>query len=443
MHAGAENQIRESIDHLFRYYAGQMVSVLSRIFGLEKLDMIEDAVQDALVTALRKWPYSGMPDNPTAWVIQVSKNRILDNLRANKKFVSTEEHLEDVENAIILQVAEGNAYFAGEMSEDQLRMIFACCHPSIPPDAQVALTLKIVGGFSVGEIARAYLASEDSVAKMLTRAKAKLRSGDVSLEIPVRSELKNRMDAVTKVLYLMFNEGYSASGGEELIRRDLCLESIRLSELLAAHPITSSPTVDALAALLLFQASRLDSRCREDGELMLLSEQDRTLWDKKMIGRALHHFRLSASGDELSDYHLEAEIAACHATAMSYEDTRWEQILNCYELLQQRKFSPVVELNRIIALAKIEGGETGLLELKKFEKDQSLKDYNLFHITLATFLSETGDYAKALDSYSKAIALTQNEIVLRFLCKRMDLLKLKIDRRRESSKTTPGNDLEH
>lgn len=392
-----------------------MVSILSHIFGLENLDMIEDAVQDSLVTAMKTWSHAGIPDNPRAWLVQVSKNRILDRLRYDKKFHNVDETQDQIDNAFKVFDSHDAIYFANEVGEDQLRMIFACCHPAIAADSRVALTLKIVGGFRVSEIARAFLASDESIAKMLTRSKQRLREKNVVLEIPPPADVPSRIDTVLKVIYLMFNEGYAASEGDELIRRDLCLEAIRLSELLAEHPVTSSPAVNALAALLLFQASRLDSRCRDDGELLLLPDQDRSLWNKDLIERAMLHFGRSAKGTELSDYHIEAEIAACHAVAASFAETDWQHILGCYEILQQRKPSPIVDLNRIIALAKIEGAQRGLEELGRFHCSEKLKGYNLFHITRATFLAEVGLSNEAADSYLKAIELTQNETLRRFL----------------------------
>lgn len=395
-----------------------MVSVLSRIFGLEKLDLIEDAVQDALISALKTWPYAGYPDNPRAWLIQVSKNKILDRLRRDGRNAAQD----DLENALVSVDPEKAVYFAREVEEDQLRMIFACCHPAIPPDSQVALTLKTVGGFGVLEIASAFLAQEDSVTRMISRAREKLRAGGIRLEIPAPAELSHRLDPVLKVLYLMFNEGYSASEGDSLIRTDLCFEAIRLCELLAAHPVTGTPKTHALAALFLFQGARLASRHDYRGDLLLLSEQDHNLWDKAALNRALRHFRLSASGDELSDYHLEAEIAACHSLARDFESTEWERILECYEELASRKFSPVVELNRMIVYAKVNGYGKGPEELKKFGEDNRLKNYNLFHVTMAHFLAETGDKERARASYEKALALTRNEPVRRFLIKKIENL---------------------
>ena len=415
-----ENSVHESVDHLFRHHAGQMVSVLSRIFGLERLDMVEDAVQEALISALKNWPYAGFPDNPRAWLIQVSKNKILDHLRREGRMQAIDDGLEDALGAID---AEDTVFFANEVGEDQLRMIFACCHSAIPPDAQVALTLKTVGGFGVREIASAFLGRDDSVTRMISRAKQKLRDGGIRLEIPPPAEIPYRIEAVLKVLYLMFNEGYSASEGDALIRKDLCFEAIRLCELLAAHPVTEMPKTHALAALFLFQGARLSSRHDYQGDLLLLSEQDRENWDKGMLAQAMYHFRLSASGEELSDYHLEAEIAACHSLAQNFESTDWERILGCYEELASRKFSPIVELNRMIVHAQVYGYREALDELNKFGADNRLKNYNLFYVTRAHFLAETGENSEARESYEQALVLTRNEPVRRFLQKKIDSIR--------------------
>jgi len=419
MQGTATIEIQESLDHLFRHHAGQMVSVLSRIFGLEKLDLIEDAVQDALVTALRKWPFTGMPDNPRAWLIEVSKNRILDRLRRDKKFQSTEDEIESAENLLQDLGRSESVYFSSEISDDQVQMIFACCHPIIPPDSQVALTLKVVSGFSVSEIARAFLAKDEAIAKMITRAKTKLRSERIRLEMPPPGELRVRLDSVLKVLYLIFNEGYSASEGAELIRKDLCFEAIRLAEFLASHPVTASPKVHALTALFLFQGARLSSRCDHNGELLLLSEQDHSLWDVRILRRGLEHFRRSAAGDELTDYHLEAEIASLYALTPDYASTDWKQIVACYEILQSRKFSPVVELNRIIALGQIDGAAKALEELSVLSAEPTMSSFNLYYLTRAHFLSETGRKAEARIAYETAAKLTRNTSVARFIEKRL------------------------
>jgi RNA polymerase sigma factor (sigma-70 family) len=413
MPSQSSDQIHQSIDHLFRHRAGQMIATLTRIFGINRLDQVEDAVQDAMARALRLWPYQGAPDNPTAWLIQVAKNRALDQLRRDSRFTETTD---DVEIPI---GGEADATFAGEIRDDQLRMIFTCCHPLIPEDGQIALTLKTVGGFSVSEIARAFLAREPSVTKTITRAKQRLREFDIKLEMPAPDKLPARLESALKIIYLMFNEGYSALEGEELVRTDLCHEAIRLCELLAGHPVTGAPKVHALGALLLFQGARLAARCDAAGELLLLSEQDRSLWDRAMIGRGLRYMRRSAGGNEVSDYHLEAEIAACHALAKSFEDTDWPRVLDCYEELLNRKPSPVVALNRIVALSKVEGVEAGLAELNKLSEDRTLRNYYPFYAARGELLREAGNKIEAIDSYQKALGLTSSEPVRRFLMKRI------------------------
>jgi RNA polymerase sigma-70 factor (ECF subfamily) len=305
------------------------------------------------------------------------------------------------------------------MSEDQLRMIFACCHPSIAPDSRVALTLKIVGGFSVAEIASAYLSNEEAVAKMLTRAKARLRSDGVSMEIPVAREIIGRLDAVLKVLYLIFNEGYGASAGNELLRRDLCLEAIRLVEILSRHPLTVLPKVHAAAALFLFQSARFPARTNHTGELVLLPDQDRTLWDKGLAARGLWHMRQSAQGDEISTFHLEAEIAGIYTLAENYDATDWRRILECYDLLREISYSRIAELNRAVVVGQIEGAEAAIAALDRLADASDLYSYNLFHITRAHLLSCSGSLTGARDAYQQALSLTKNESVRRFISQRL------------------------
>ncbi len=413
------DQIHLSVDHLFRHRAGQMIATLARIFGIERLDQVEDAVQEAIVRALKLWPHQGVPENPTAWLIQVAKNLLLDGLRRDNRFQLSSGEIDDPIESLGHLPAETGAAFANEIRDDQLQMIFTCCHPMVPEDGQIALTLKTVGGFSVSEIARAFLARESAVAKTLARAKHRLREFNIRLEMPQPAKLPARLDPVLKVIYLMFNEGYSALEGEELVRTDLCYEAIRLCDLLAEHPVAGSPKVHALAALLLFQGARLSARCDAAGELLLLSEQHRSLWDQVMFRRGLYHLRKSASGDELSDYHLEAEIASCHALAESFEATDWPRVLDCYEELLNRKPSSVVALNRIVALAKVYGAEAGLVELEKIAEDRTLRNYYPFYATRGELLREAGRTNDAIEAYQKALSLTSSEPIRRFLMRRM------------------------
>ncbi len=407
-----EIKVRDSIDHLFRRHAGQMVLVLSRIFGFEHLDVIEDAVQDALVAAMKKWPFTGIPANPRAWLIEAAKNRVVDNLRRS---VKSDELLDEAATANGIDTL----FFGSEMPDDELRMIFACCHPAIAPDSQVALTLKIVGGFSVSEIAPAFLSNDEAVAKMISRAKGRLRKRQVALEMPVADQLNARIDAVLKALYLLFNEGYIASAGDELVRKDLCFEAIRLCSILASHPVTRLPRVHALLALFLFLGARLSARTGLSGELLLLADQDRSSWDQEMIASGLQHFRLSASGTRLSEYHLEAEIAAIYTLSPDYSSTDWARILECYERLQQRKFSPVIELNRIIVLSKLSGPQSALEQLNKLELGRELTNYSLFYVTKSHFLTQLDRLDEARTALTTAVELTNNEPVRRFLIKKL------------------------
>ncbi|MCO6509848.1 MAG: sigma-70 family RNA polymerase sigma factor [Aridibacter famidurans] len=413
------DQITESVDHLFRRHAGQMTAVLTRIFGFGKIDLIEDAIQESMLRALSHWSYKGLPDNPRAWLIQVAKNNILDRLRKSSRDADLEEGSRLLDAWARSAGSSVDTAFEKEIREDQLQMIFACCHPALTPDSRIALTLKTVGGFSVGEIAVAFLSNKDAVAKMLVRAKKKLRDEGARMEIPAPSELGPRLESVLKVLYLMFNEGYSASGGESAVRTDLCHEAIRLARLLADHPLTSQPKVHALAALFLFQASRLPARSGEGGTLTILPDQDRSLWDRKMIAEGLRHFRSSASGSEISDYHLEAEIASYHAVSEDYGSTDWRALLEAYDRLLERRYSQIAALNRIIALAEVEGPDKALEELQTLA-DEKLEAYYPYHVTLAELQRRTGLGEDALRSYEFAAGLVENEAVKRFLRKRRE-----------------------
>lgn len=418
-----QNLVNESVDHLFRHHSGQMVSVLSRLFGLEKLDLIEDAIQDAMIQALKLWAFQGIPNNPRAWLIEVAKNKIFDQLRRSNKFEATNEEFENASKHLQTLCFTDLVHFQNEVSEDVLQMMFACCHPLISPDSQVALTLKTVGGFSIGEITSAFLSREETIAKMLTRAKQKLRQHKIRLEMPSPDKISSRFESVLKVLYLMFNEGYNALQSKNLIRQDLCFEAIRLGKLLANHPLTNLPKVHALLALFLFQGARLNSRFDENGDILLLSQQNRSLWNKQMIAEGLQHFRLSAKGEELSDYHLEAEIASSHAVAKDFASTDWSRILSCYEILSERSPSPIVTLNKTIALAKVKDAESGLRALKTLKEEVSLTNYLPFYITLGELQAETGRNLEAVDSYQKAVKLSGNEAIRRFLQKKMQEIK--------------------
>lgn len=399
------NDVGQLVDHLFRRESGRMVAGLTRIFGPAHLDLAEDVVQEALLQALRTWPFRGVPDNPAGWLVQVAKNRALDALRRNASLASKEEDI---------RAWAAARYQEEEEMDDQLRLIFICCQSAVSqgvPDARVALTLKTVGGFGVPEIARAFLAKEATVAQRLVRAKHRLQQARPPFEVPPPRELPAALDSVLEVLYAMFNEGYSTHRGEELVRRDICYEAIRLVRLVAGHPALDTPKAHALAALLHLQGARLGSRVDSEGNLLLLSEQDRSTWDRGLIAAGFHHLDRSARGDELSVYHLEAGIAAGHIG----EKTDWPEILRLYDLLLELKPSPVVALNRAVALAMVEGPEAGLAALAPIRLD----DYYLLPATEGELQARAGHPHRAAEAFYRALEMTCPEPVRRRLTERM------------------------
>ncbi len=426
-HEKAPSAVRNSLDLLFRRRAGQLAATLARVLGVENLDLVEDLVQDAFVQALKKWPYAGVPDNPGAWVLAVAKNRAVDILRRQGRW---REKRNELERSILPALDAGRVYFSTELDDDQLRLMFACCHPALPRDAQVALTLKTVGGFSVEEIARAFLTGRATVAQRLVRAKRSLRDRRIELAIPAAEALPPRLDAVLEVLYLLFNEGYAATAGDELVRIDLCEEAMRLAELVAAHPLVGGPRVNALAALFLFQAARLPARKDADGEQLLLEEQDRSSWDRSLLRRGLEHLRLAARGETLSAYHLEAEIASCHALADSFEDTDWNKILACYDRLLELTPAPVVALNRVVALAKVEGPDAGLRALSSLSGERALRHYGPRYAIEGDLLLQLGRATEARAVLDKAASLAASEPVRRYLERRARHLETESTRRR-------------
>ncbi len=399
------------VDHLFRHQAGQMVSTLTRIFGADNLELVEDVVQETLMQALQQWPYRGIPENPSAWIIQVAKNHALDILRRDANLRDKAPLIANESRASI----DLDITLDDPLGDDQLTMIFMCCHPLLHREAQIALTLKTVGGFGVSEIAKAFLISDETVAQRLVRAKRKIRDEKIPFELPSEGALSERLDAVLQILYLIFNEGYDAHEGESLVRQDLCGEAIRLVSLLVAHKIGDTPQAHALLALMLLQASRLATRVDAKGELLLLSEQDRSQWDHALIEQGIYHLEQSARGDALTEYHLEAGIAACHAVAPSYEETDWQTILNYYDELEALNPSPIIALNRAVALGMVKGSSAGLTALEKIRDDPQLKHYYLIPATFGEFYERCGDLNRAAEFYRHAAAMTANETERRFL----------------------------
>src|SRR2546425_2136265 len=334
--------ISQLVEHLFRHESAKMVATLTRIFGIEHLNLAEDVVQEALGRALQTWPYRGIPENPSAWIMRASRNLALDVIRREKVFRGKETEIARLIEAGGSSTPEAVIFSENEITDDRLRMMFVCCHPMIPPEAQVALALKTLCGFSVTEISRAFLTTEAAIAKRVTRAKQKIQEAHVPFEIPVGDEMARRLDSVLHSLYLLFNEGYKASSGDKLVREELCHEAIRLAALLAEHPAGNQPRTHALLALMLLNGARLLTRIYGAGNILRLQDQDRADWNGPMIARGFFHLAQSAAGDELNEYHLQAGIAACHCAAKDYPSTDWPQILSLYDRLTELNDSPVV-----------------------------------------------------------------------------------------------------
>ncbi len=395
-----------------------MVATLTRIFGIEHLSLAEDVVQEALARALQTWPFYGVPKNPSAWIMRASRNLALDVVRRRKVFQNKQAEIIRLMDR--QSTAPDEAIFSeDEISDDHLRLMFVCCHPAIPADAQVALALKTLGGFGVTEISRAFLTTDAAIAKRLTRAKQKIREAQIPFEIPAGEELAQRLESVLQSLYLLFNEGYKASTGDNLVREELCDEAIRLAELLVQHRAGNQPKTHALLALMLLNAARFPTRLDSEGNLLRLKEQDRTRWDQTMIARGMFHFAQSAAGDELSEYHLQAGIAACHCAAKDYESTDWRQILSLYDRLIEFDQSPVVALNRAVAVAKIHGPQAGIAAVAAIRSSQKLKSYYLLYAVLGEFESQLDHKQTAAEHFRRSFELAETKSERAFLLKRL------------------------
>ena len=404
------------VEHLFRHRYGEMVAGLCRVLGPERLDLVEDVVQEALLRALRTWPQDGVPERPDAWVFRVARNLALDALRHRQVAARKEREL--------LQWAGadgGGAALPREgPADDTLRMMFLCAHPDVPAETRVPLVLKTVGGFGTAEIAAALLQKEGTIAQRLTRAKARLQGGAVPFAMPSPAELSARLPLVLDVLYLMFDEGWRSHRGVDLVRQDLVEEAVRLCALLLDEPACARPEVHALLALMLFLGARLPARTDDAGELLTLCEQDRSRWDRAWLGCGCHHFARSIGGEAITPWHVEAAIASLHAAAPSYQQTDWPAVLREYDRLLALAPSPVVRLNRAVAVAKVHGAGAGLRELAALQRDLALADYFLLPATTAHLHWQCGDHAAAAQLLAQALALPCSAPERRLLQRRLD-----------------------
>ncbi|HEX4591124.1 MAG TPA: sigma-70 family RNA polymerase sigma factor [Gemmataceae bacterium] len=380
------------VEHFFRHEAGRLVSVLTRFFGWRNFELVEDMVQATLLQALQAWRVR-VPDNPSAWVHHIARNKILDALRREKTGRRALEGWAGARPPFDGTLDE--LFLDTEIEDSQLRMMFACCHPHLPRENQLALTLKALCGFGNSEIARALLVGEETIKKRLQRATRDLVEQGIALDPPPAEELPGRLDGVHQVLYLFFNEGYRPAEGDAAIRADLCEEAARLCHLLCSQSRFATPATHALMALMLFHAARLDARLDHDGSILLLEDQDRSKWDDRLIRRAEEFLNQSAEGPVVSPFHFEAAIACRHCTAKSYAETDWPAILRLYDALLALHRSPIYLLNRAIVVAQIDGPRAGIRALTEVGRDPALNRYFLFEATLGELYRRAGDFGEA------------------------------------------------
>jgi RNA polymerase sigma-70 factor (ECF subfamily) len=397
-----------------------MIAALTRVFGVHNLALAEDVVQDALCRALEVWKLRGMPENPSAWLMTTAKNRAVDVLRRERRaraFAPELERLLESEWTFTPTIEE--AFGPRAIRDDELRMMFSCVSPRLAEESQVALVLHILCGFSISEIANAFLSSEAAIVKRIARGKKVLSSSKRLFELSESEDFDARLSAIQRTLYLLFNEGYHGSCAEKVVRVELCREAMRLAALLTDHPLAAIPSTWALLALMCLHAARLPSRVDESGSLSLLEDQDRSQWNTELIAQGQKLLELSATGEELSEYHVEAAIAWCHATAPSARDTDWCQIVSLYDTLMGIRPSPVIALNRAIAIAQHEGPERGLAALRAIPDRERLGTYPFYPIALGEFELQCGRQAAAREHFTAALPLARNPVEQRFIEQRI------------------------
>lgn len=411
-------------DQLFRREAGKLVAIITRIMGMENLELAEDVIQDTFLTAIKVWPLKGVPGNPSAWLMQVAKNKAIDVIRKNKfsrqvDFSDPEKQLLQSEYTLVTQLDK--LWKEDEVEDDLLRMMFACCNEKISPESQITLMLKTLCGFSTTEIAKAFMVSEDTISKRLYRARQLFREEKIRPEFPRPDQLQDKTGSVLKAIYLIFNEGYNSTDADELIRKDLLGQAMYLCKTLCDNRHTRLPEVFAAMALMCFHASRIDSRISSEGEIILLSQQDRSKWNRELIDEGNGYMNRAAFGDTVSAYHIEAAIAYEHCMTPSFESTNWQRILAYYDILYRVCPAAIVALNRLMVVYKIKGPAITLEELNNSPYCEEWEKHYLYFSLLGEIWSHS-DTAKATGYYQQAIALTKSEAEKKLLRKKIEEL---------------------
>jgi RNA polymerase sigma-70 factor (ECF subfamily) len=403
--------------HYFRHESGRLVSVLSRKFGVHRVQLCEDAVQTALLRAVQSWPQQGLPDDKSAWLYRVALNEVLGALRRDKR---TDDSVDSTEKLAAEAGEEEAVYLDQEIKDDQLRMLFVCADPNIPRESQIAFALKILCGFSAEEIALRLFQGHEAIYKRLQRARAVLRDRIQELEPPGIEGLASRLPAVLEILYLLFTEGYSSAQPDQVIRRELCEEAIRLGRLLEEHPVGAVPETAALLALMYLDAARFDARVDGAGGLLLLEDQDRSLWDRELISVGVSYLQRAARGDAFTRYHAQAAIAAEHCLAPTYKETRWDEIARLYEMLDSVAPSPINTMNRAIAIAEWQGPQAGLTLLEALNPPPWLLGYYLWDATLGELYRRSGDRERATAHLTRALAAAPTHAEQALLRRRLE-----------------------